>query len=114
MVNSEISKIIHEKVVGECWHRIELRDDGNLVRAYCVKCETFGVDDNWVDYFSWADYGPMLEECMKKEWWDDMVHFTSERTPDWTYFLNPLYGSTAIAEFVLAHPKYFEGEEDGR
>ena len=112
MTELQINQLLHEKVMGKCWHHIELRDDGNLVRAYCVKCETFGVDDNWVDYFSWADYGPMLEECMKKEWFSDFAYEWDDRWIGWIreYLFNPLNGTTAIAEFVVDNPQYFKGE----
>ena len=60
----------------------------------------------------WEFYGPMLEVCMKKEWWPDFINFgliyeSKEVIPT---LLNPLKGSTALAEFVEANQQCFKGE----
>ena len=99
MTNLEINQLLHERVMGECWHEIEPRDDGNLVRDYCIKCETFGVGSSLADYTNWPDYGPMLEVAMTKEWWNDFAYYSNGDFKIST-ILNPLRGSTAMAEFV--------------
>jgi hypothetical protein len=59
---------------------------------------------------NWADYGPLLEWAMKQEWWLDFacsLDIMSDE-PTELKLLNPLKGSTALAEFIVANPRYFE------
>ena len=128
MTELQINQLIHQKVLGKCWHEWEYDDVSySVVWETRFKCRKCG-EETWVDYgsmpsnpsstSSWADYGPMLEECMKKEWWRELAYYMS--TDDTTYadyefkedILNPLRGSTAIAEFVEANPQYFKGEKE--
>ena len=110
MTELEINQIIHE-AMGKCWH-----EDDTLTSHYrCKHCgaeSMFAFIRNPSYTSSWSDYGPMLEECMKKEWWPDFINFgliyeSKEVIPT---LLNPLKGSIAIAEFVVANPEYFKGE----
>ena len=117
MTNQEINQIIHE-ARGLCWH------DKRYGNHVCMKCHA--VD--WPIYHSytssWADYGPMLEwfksdtERFAKfiAWLVDfdrdeipvkekMVYATVDITV--RFMTNPLRGSTAIAEFIVANPQLF-------
>ena len=89
MTNLEINQLLHERVMELEW--------------YPLPVET-GLDWHplWPKYTSsWADYGRLLEVAMTKEWWDDVAYGKAL----WQGFkvdtiLNPLRGSTAMAEFV--------------
>lgn len=106
-------QIIHE-AIGLCWHEWE--------QVHCCggsKCKRCGhywpvppdertksiIQD--VDYTLWKQYGPMLEWAMKQKWWDEFKiwhatqAFCSYRDKEFIHqsILNPLKGSTAIAEF---------------
>ena len=110
MTELQINQLIHEKVMGKCLHHN--RKPAGMLYA-CPDCRENGLGrDTPVPRYTknWADYGPMLEECVKKDWWDDCDYYTTK----WDDFYNPLRGSTAIAEFMLAHLEYFEEKEDGR
>lgn len=111
MTELEINKLIHEKVMGEKW--IE-----ETALCNCPSCSNPRYTS------SWADYGPMVEECMKKGWWNEFITnntFFFVQDPvcedimdSVSLLLDPFRGATAIAEFVLANPEYFEEKEDGR
>lgn len=111
MTELEINKIIHE-ARGLCWHEWEPQEShwNCCGFATCKKCGV-NTDREERDYqeqyqnpshtSSWADYGPMLEWAMKEPWWYDFVEEIYD-TPKVMLFhmLNPLRGSTAIAEFL--------------
>jgi hypothetical protein len=72
----------------------------------CPKCN--GTGETYPNYSTWNDYGVMLEEFRKKDWWGEFIikhggslgDFNKEYyyVPDW--LLNPKIGSLAIAEFL--------------
>lgn len=104
----KINRIIHE-ARGYCWHEPEERDNGWIVDSFCPKCCQFSVYVPTINYTTdWSDYGPMLEWAMKQVWWHDFVYMNRIVDIDYNlvrYFLSdkifrPLYGSTAIAEFL--------------
>ena len=127
MTELEINQLLHEKVMGKCWHTYlsqRYTSQRDEFSAPCIKCkrELYWLDGEDVNpsyTSSWANYGPILEECMMKEWWDvfcdsllpknQRPRIGDERVIP-PLMLNPLRGSTAIAEFVEANPKYFKGE----
>ena len=105
MTELEINKLVHVKIMNLCWHepinvsRMLLKPNDKL----CKKCGNFhSLHPSYTS--SWADYGPMLEECMKKEWWFEFLNSVNR---NWVHqyeiipiIINPLLGSTAIAEFL--------------
>ena len=123
MTELQINQLIHEKVMGKCWHNADKRVGDSIcliLHWFCTKCgDEVGYEGVYMPPLhpsytsSWADYGPMLEECMKKEWFDaflnsgygvyeegdNTVGLQTIRDID-IYYLNPLRGSTAIAEFL--------------
>lgn len=109
MTELEINQIIQEKAMGGCWHEID--DNGyvlasNPMSGKCRHCRglmTKGKPNNPSFTSSWADYGPMLEQTMKKEWWFDFLFLWHGSRRGHTIsieLLNPLKGSTALAEFL--------------
>jgi hypothetical protein len=107
----QINQLIHEKVMGKCWHNADKRVGDSIIiplQWFCTKCgDEVGHEGVYMSPLhpsytsSWADYGPMLEECMKKEWWNDFAYYSNGDFKIST-MLNPLKGSTAMAEFVKA------------
>ena len=122
MTNLEINKLIHEKVMGKCWHDADKRVGDSFIiplQWFCTKCgDEVGHEGVYMSPLhpsytsSWADYGPMIKECMKKEWWSDFAYEWDDRWIGWIreYLFNPLNGTTAIAEFVEANQQCFKGE----
>ena len=111
MTNLEINQLLHERVVGECWHDADKRVGDSVhipLQWFCTKCgDEVGYEGVYMPPLhpsytsSWADYGRLLEVAMTKEWWDDVAYGKAL----WQGFkvdtiLNPLRGSTAMAEFV--------------
>ena len=119
MTNLEINQLLHERVMGECWHiRNRTTEEQSLAHVIwrktdttqpyphleCIKCGmildiTEPINPSYTS--SWASYGRLLEVAMTKEWWDDVAYGKAL----WQGFkvdtiLNPLRGSTAMAEFV--------------
>ena len=100
MTELQINQLLHERVMGECWHE--------YLHGICIKCGRWSnhggmISANWNPSYtsSWADYGRLLEMAITKEWWDDVAYGKAL----WQGFkvdtiLNPLRGSTAMAEFV--------------
>lgn len=139
MTDLEINRTIHEGM-GECWHEDSEGLWGE--NPYGTGCKRCGTDQTEYPYdtpvlvnpnpsytTSWADYGQALEWAQREIWWDtfkiwlcgadmnltkmwwntnaEMWWNTSNR------LLSPLSGSTALAEFIQAHPEYFkEGEKE--
>lgn len=116
MTPDERNQIIHE-AKGLCWHDFS---DKRVVNGYpeqlCSKC---GQSWDWncgtdtLDYSKWEHYGPMLEWAIEQEWFDTFLnagHGLYEEgdmsvgiqpTRDMSvFYLNPLRGSTVIAEFL--------------
>ena len=131
MTELQINQLIHEKVMGKCWH-IRNRTTEEQCSAHvlwrktdttqpyphleCVKCGmilSLNELDNPSYASRWEFYGPMIEECMKKEWFSDFAYEWDDRWIGWIreYLFNPLNGTTAIAEFVVDNPQYFKGEK---
>lgn len=115
MTELEINQLLHERVMGECWHE--------YLHGICIKCGRWSnhggmISANWNPSYtsSWADYGRLLEVAMTKEWWiaftASSFHSYLQDNPGmdgvdiafWfeAVLLNPLLGSTAMAEFVKA------------
>ena len=106
MTNLEINQLLHEKVMGKCWHEWIYSDTGRLVCNKCG-CTPCGWLENPSYTSSWEAYGRLLEVAMMKEWWKEFAYDLN--TDDFTYadyqfkediVLNTLRGSTALAEFV--------------
>ena len=100
MTELEINQLLHERVMGECWHE--------YLHGICIKCGRWSnhggmISANWNPSYtsSWADYGRLLEVAMTKEWWNDFAYYSNGDFKIST-MLNPLKGSTAMAEFVKA------------
>ena len=104
----DTNRTIHE-AMGLCWHEF-------AYTGKCLNCGEAVVGLN-PDYTSdWSAYGKVLEWAQKKTWWEDfayksrynpygvMVAFLRED------LLIPSKGSTALAEFIGAHPEYFTKE----
>ena len=106
MTNAEINKLLHERVVGQCWQE--------YLHGICIKCGRWSnhggmISANWNPSYtsSWADYGRLLEAAMTKERWREFAYtYESEVDSSFGMFvlredlLNPLRGSTAMAEFI--------------
>ena len=116
MTELQINQLIHEKVMGKCWHEdcYSEHDEDGSCWIVCRKCWSRDISGfaNPSYTSSWADYGPMIKECMKKEWWSDFAYEWDDRWIGWIreYLFNPLNGTTAIAEFVEANQQCFKGE----
>ena len=121
MNDLEINKLIHEKVMGKCWHMADRDAFFGKGWNLCIFCKEL-IQPNPSYTTSWADYGPMLAWAQGELWWDDFItymtsFFVQEPTVDdimgsVSMLLNPLRGSIAIAEFVEARPQYFKGEKE--
>lgn len=105
MTPDERNRVLHEKVMGRCWHEFAFKHKKEGHTAPCVKCNSFDFPNP--DYSKWEFYGPMLEWAMKQEWWRSVAYNIDindyEGTAEYEFnedFLNPLRGSTAIAEFL--------------
>lgn len=112
-------QIIHE-ARGLCWHESKKNQwyelYKNEARVPCEKCGALAFHHNNPSYTSsWADFGPMLEEMMKKEWWDEFAYekWYGVRVTRGD-ILHPKAGSTAIAEFLKERCKYGERKEEGK
>jgi len=103
MTNLEIDQLLHDRVIGECWHRADKDAFFGPGWSLCIFCkEQLTVNPSYTS--SWADYGRLLEVAMTKEWWFD---FLNNIVISWVHqyevlsiVLNPHRGSTAMAEFV--------------
>ena len=117
MTNLEINQLLHERVVGECWHDADKRVGDSVhipLQWFCTKCgDEVGYEGVYMPPLhpsytsSWEAYGRLLEVAMMKEWWKEFAYDLN--TDDFTYadyqfkediVLNTLRGSTALAEFV--------------
>ena len=98
MTNAEINKLLHERVMGERW--VE-----EMTLCDCPSCRNPSYTS------SWEDYGRLLEVAMTKEWWPLFIALQiydnnyGPEAEDYDGYvpvemLNPLRGSTAMAEFV--------------
>ena len=112
--HDKTNQIIHE-AMGLCWHEFDY-----VSYSKCLKCEKEeGISTLNPDYTSWSDYGEALEWAQRQKWWRYFAYETKKGTS--TRFvmsanvredlLNPLEGSTALAEFIIEHPEYFKKEE---
>lgn len=127
MTELEINQIIHE-AMGKCWHDFDPHALLSLKNRYwCSKCDSYDYP-NPSYTTSWADYGPMLEWTMEQEWWPRLViekmrgsvYKVIKKLDDEPWlnyyvpqqYLNPLRGSTAIAEFLKERCKYGERKEE--
>ena len=108
MTNFEINQTIHE-VMGKCWHDADKRVGDSFIiplQWFCTKCgDEVGHEGVYMSPLhpsyttSWADYGPMLEWAMKQEWGRKLLEgYALNGCVE--ILLNPLRGSTAIAEFL--------------
>lgn len=110
MTQLEIRQIIHE-ARELCWHDWDTNRD-NLGISLVPRCKKCKADSKWCENpsytSSWADFGPMLDWAMKEEWWPDFISEYGIKDTDFHIarcflndkYLNPLRGSTAIAEFL--------------
>lgn len=95
MTNLEINQLLHKSVMGKRW--IEEND-----LCHCPSCSNPSYTS------SWEAYGRLLEVAMTKEWWlpflgnriEVYTHYEFDSTATYHKLLNPLLGSTAMAEFV--------------
>lgn len=105
MTNQEIDKIIHEELHGP----VEYKE---IIRHWCRRplpvrwyFRRGGGKYKRVPLYTslWADYGLMLEQAIEEEWWEN---FEEKLFNNYNYheamqiLLNPLRGSTTIAEFL--------------
>lgn len=115
MTEQEINRVIHEKARGLCWHEEDCRESERWTDEYevfCKKCNKICPEDNPSYTSDWSAYGPMLEWAKEEKWWIDFLgYFWMKNTENAvTSLLNPLKGSTALAEFITAHPEIFKGD----
>lgn len=89
MTNLEIDQLLHERVMEEKW------SDGR----------TKYLNPSYTS--DWLAYGRLLEVAMTKEWWKEFLirhneYYPFSMEPNFVFYvlLNPLRGSTAMAEFV--------------
>lgn len=122
----EINRLLHEKVMGKCWHEwykvIPPPSDDFECPYYACMCGEIYNDttDNPSYTSSWTDYGPMLEVAARQEWWGWFLNWQvlkedKNKCLMWIglinqTLLNPLRGSTAIARFITEHKEYFKEE----
>ena len=113
MTNTQINQIIHE-ARGLCWHEFDY-----VSYSKCLKCEKEeGISTLNPDYTSWSDYGEALEWAQRQKWWTDFAYKVRQVLP--THYimasflqddlLIPIKGSTALAEFIVAHLEFFKKE----
>lgn len=79
MNQSEVNKIITEKVLGQCWH--EWTGTYSYRPRQCPKCkifETYKGSDN-PDFSQWPHYGPLLEKIKASDWFGDFLDWFIKR-----------------------------------
>ena len=100
MTQSEVNKILTEKVLGQCWH--EWTGTYSYRPRQCPKCkifETYKGSEN-PDFSLWEHYGPLLEKIQGEGYWRELAYRESAQGCFRESLLNPTRGSHAIAEFV--------------
>lgn len=108
MTQSEVNRIIMEKVLRECWHEvIDIGINGeNWWKVVTENGYTFYTANNPnLDFSRWEHYGPLLEKIQGEGWWWVFVFeiYTCRHDALNTVLevlLNPTKGSLTIAEFV--------------
>lgn len=75
--NEVLDHLIHEQVMGECWHETgdyyfkdPDSDFWSGIRKRCKKCSSTSIY-NPKYCTSWEDYGRLLEKVKKHKEWDD-------------------------------------------
>ena len=121
MTNTQINHIIHE-AKGLCWHAwvSKCPSVGCLFHGACKHCGIKYFDNFYTpDYTSdWSAYGEALEWAQMQKWWTDFAYKVRQILP--THYimasflqddlLIPIKGSTALAEFIVAHLEFFKKE----
>ena len=100
LTNEELDKLIHEKIMGKCWH------EGENV-GWCSKCK-----ERWMKAYqknpsyttSWADYGKLLEKIRNSTKWSSFKYGSEELCrQDMSEFVDklvdPRRGCEAIASY---------------
>ena len=88
MTNLEINQLLHERVLGLCWHEWEYYDASySVVWEAGFNCRKCG-EEVWVDYgtmpldpsytSSWADYGRLLEKFKTLDCFGDFIDWLIE------------------------------------
>jgi len=121
MTQSEVNKIITERVLRECWH--EWTGTYSYRPRQCAKCkifETYSGSDN-SNFSHWGHYGPLLEKIQGERYWEVISYYTHRGSGygegDYEKFnedlLSPSAGSYLLAEFIVEHPEIFGEVYDG-
>jgi len=113
MINDELNRFVHEKIMGQCWHEAEDyyykdpdSDFWSGMRKRCKKCHGLPINP---DYTQWEHYGKVLEKLHAEDMWNKLAYYhldKYENQDELDVLLvfdeimhNPLSGLAAIAEF---------------